>query len=74
MNILLSDTIRSRREQLSVDQKTLSRLSGVSLHALSDLETGKGNPTLSTVSKVLDPLGLELRIGLKSTESGHAQG
>lgn len=57
-----------------MDQKTLSRLSGVSLHALSDLETGKGNPTLSTVSKVLDPLGLELRIGLKSTESGHAQG
>jgi transcriptional regulator with XRE-family HTH domain len=53
--------IKSRREMLQVTQETLAELSGVSLRTLKQFESGKGNPTLLTVKKLADVLGLELR-------------
>lgn len=58
----LGHTIRRRRRKLGVDQKKLSELSGVSVHTISDIESGKGNPTLSTVASLLEVLGLELTV------------
>lgn len=72
MNTKLPEIIRTRRKELGVDQKTLARISGVSTHALSDLESGKGNPTLATLLRILDPLGLELHTKLKSLGENHA--
>lgn len=37
-------------------------MSGVSLHTLHNLESGKGNPTLEVIGKVLEVLGLELMV------------
>lgn len=65
MNTSLSNTIRDRRQLLRVDQKTLAQLAGISVHALSDLESGKGNPTLSTLQQVLNALGLTLQVTVK---------
>ena len=62
--------IRTRRLLLGVDQKTLAQLAGISVHALSDLESGKSNPTLSTLQQVLDALGLTLQVATQ--EAGHA--
>ena len=72
MNTKLSAIIRTRRKELGVDQKTLGRISGVSTHALSDLESGKGNPTLSTLLRILDALGLELHATAKSPGGDYA--
>lgn len=58
----LAHTIRRRRRQLGVDQKKLSELSGVSVHTISDIESGKANPTVSTLRDLLEVLGLELAI------------
>ncbi len=52
--------LRERRRELGVSQSDLARLSGLSLHSLSDIETGKGNPTLGSLSKLLQVLGLEM--------------
>ncbi|MBP6387333.1 MAG: helix-turn-helix domain-containing protein, partial [Pseudarcicella sp.] len=46
--------IKDRREMLQVTQETLATLSGVGLRTLRQFESGKGNPTLSTLQKLTD--------------------
>ncbi len=58
----IGDAIKRRRAQLDVDQKSLSEICGISVHALSNIESGKGNPTINTLNLVLEALGLELQI------------
>ncbi len=58
--------IRTRRRALRLSQRSLSELSGVSLHTISDVESGKGNPTLETLEQLLTPLGLELAVRLRT--------
>jgi transcriptional regulator with XRE-family HTH domain len=58
--------LKDRRESLQVTQDTLADISGVSLRALKLLESGKGNPTLETLSKLAEALGLELSLQLKT--------
>ncbi|WP_262327994.1 helix-turn-helix domain-containing protein [Carboxylicivirga litoralis] len=61
----LIKTIKARREMLQVNQEMLAELSGVSLRTLKQFESGKGNPTLQTISKLADALGLELTLQVK---------
>jgi len=63
---VLIKQLKDRRESLQVTQDTLADISGVSLRALKQLESGKGNPTLDTLSKLADTLGLELSLQLKT--------
>lgn len=70
MNIeSIARTIRRRRRDLGVDQRTLADLSGISVHTISDVESGKGNPTVETLEAMLEPLGLELVIRVRTTGS-----
>jgi transcriptional regulator with XRE-family HTH domain len=61
--------IKERREVLQVTQETLAKLSGVGLRTLKQFESGKGNPTLLTLQKLADVLGLEVNLKLKSNSS-----
>lgn len=63
----LIKTIKTRREALHVTQETLAELSGVGLRTLKQFESGKGNPTLSTLHKLSDVLGMEVCIRVKNT-------
>lgn len=58
--------IKARREMLQVNQEMLAELSGVSLRTVKQFESGKGNPTLKTISKLADALGLELALQVKT--------
>ena len=58
--------IKERREMLQVTQETLATLSGVGLRTLRQFESGKGNPTLSTLKKLTDALGLDLVLVVKN--------
>lgn len=60
------EAIKERRESLKVTQKVLSELSGVAPGALKKFESGKGNPTLSTLKKLCDALGLEIILSVKN--------
>ncbi|MBP8158318.1 MAG: helix-turn-helix transcriptional regulator [Flavobacterium sp.] len=62
----LIKTIKERREALQVTQEGLAQLSGVGLRTLKQLESGKGNPTLSTLHKVSDVLGMEVCLKIKN--------
>ena len=64
----LIQTIKERREILQVTQDTLAELSGVGLRTLKQFESGKGNPTLLTLSKLADVLGLEVSLKIKNTK------
>jgi len=59
------NTIKVRRESLKVTQETLSEMSGVGLRTLKQFESGKGNPTLSTLTKICNVLGIEIYLGIK---------
>ncbi len=65
----LIQTIKDRREMLRVTQETLAELSGVGLRTLKLLETGKGNPTLLTLQKLADVLGLEVCFQVKKMQN-----
>jgi transcriptional regulator with XRE-family HTH domain len=58
--------IKERREILHVTQETLAELSGVGLRTLKQFESGKGNPTLLTLQKISDALGMEICLKLKN--------
>ena len=60
------EIIKARREALQVTQETLAELSGVGLRTLKQFESGKGNPTLLTLQKIADVLGLEVCLKLKN--------
>ncbi len=59
--------VKARRESLHVTQETLAQLSGVALRTLKQFESGKGNPTLQTLQKLGDALGLEVTVIIKNT-------
>lgn len=60
------ESIKERRKILHVTQETLSEISGVGLRTLKQLESGKGNPTLETLQKICDALGLEIKLEIKN--------
>jgi len=62
----LIKTIKERREGLQVTQERLAELSGVGLRTLKQLESGKGNPTLLTLQKLSDVLGMEVCLKIKT--------
>jgi transcriptional regulator with XRE-family HTH domain len=59
-------SIKERRQMMQVTQETLAELSGVGLRTLKQFESGKGNPTLQTLQKLADVLGMELSLRLKT--------
>jgi len=61
------DQLKTRRKDLQVTQAMLSDLSGVSLRALKAFESSKGNPTLETLSKLAQALGMEVNLQVKSS-------
>jgi transcriptional regulator with XRE-family HTH domain len=63
------ETLKKRRIRLQVTQETLALLTGVSLRTIKQLEAGKGNPTLETIQKLADVLGLELQLEIKNTNT-----
>ena len=57
--------LKERREMLKVTQESLAELSGVGLRTLKQIETGKGNPTILTLQKLADVLGMEILVEVK---------
>jgi transcriptional regulator with XRE-family HTH domain len=65
----LINTIKERRVMLQVTQETLAELSGVGLRTLKQFESGKGNPTLLTMQKIADVLGMEVCLKIKNVSA-----
>lgn len=57
--------VRQRRKELKIKQKDLADTTQVALRTLRDIEKGIGNPSLQTLIKVMDVLGISLQFALK---------
>lgn len=64
--IKIGNKIRQRRELLGLVQPQLADLSGVNTRTIQLVEQGKGNPSLETLLRLTDPLGLTLELILKA--------
>ncbi|MBL8208146.1 MAG: helix-turn-helix transcriptional regulator [Blastocatellia bacterium] len=58
-------TLKQRRLMLTVTQEYLAELSGVALRTIKEIESGKGNPTFATLSRIADVLGMEIKLVVK---------
>lgn len=61
----LASIIRERRKLLAIRQEDLAELAGISLRTLKAIETGKTNPTFTSVNKIAEVLGLQINIEVK---------
>ena len=63
----IGKVIKERRALLGISQQDLSDYSGVGISTVKDLERGVGNPSIDTLRKILDVVGLEMVLQLKRT-------
>jgi len=57
--------IKVRRKALRVNQSQLAELAEISVNTLYKIERGQANPTLETITKIADVLGMEVVLKVK---------
>ncbi|MBQ8070974.1 MAG: helix-turn-helix transcriptional regulator [Bacteroidales bacterium] len=63
----LPEVIKSRRKTLAITQQDLAEMAGIGLATIKDIERGKGNPSLGTVSKIMEVLGMVIEYKVRQT-------
>ena len=58
----LAGPIRDRRRMLGLSQTGFAHAAGVSLATVQNAEAGRANPSLSTLTRLIRPLGLDLEL------------
>ena len=61
--------IKERRILLGITPQALADISGVALRTIQQIETGKGNPSVNTLNKILDVLGMTLDLSIKNLDN-----
>lgn len=64
----LQSTIKTRRKALKISQEDLAQMADVGLATVKDIERGKANPSLATISRLLEVLGLEISFVERETK------
>lgn len=65
-NQQIGKIIQERRDYLNLTQKDVAEMAGITFKSISEIELGIRNPTINTLNRVLDVLGLELSVKIKS--------
>lgn len=60
--------IKERRSVLGITQQDLSDYTGLSLRYIKSVESGKANPSMETLSRIAEVLGLEIVLRIKENE------
>jgi y4mF family transcriptional regulator len=61
--------IQERRNQLALNQQDLAEMAQVTIKTIYAIENNKGNPTIQVLDKILEVLGLEIKIQIKTIVS-----
>jgi len=64
----LREIIKERRGVLGISQLDLAEMADISLATVKDIERGVGNPSMKTVTRILEVLGLEMQFRIRSIE------
>ena len=62
----LREIVKERRGVLGISQIDLAEMAGISLATVKDIERGAGNPSMKTVMRILEVLGLEMEFHIRS--------
>ncbi len=63
--IEIGQKIKKRRKIMSMPQSQLANYTGLSVVTLSQIESGKANPSLDTLNEIFHFLNLEILIVVK---------
>ena len=63
----IREILKKRRTILNISQVDLAEKAEVSLATVKDIERGKANPSLSTVLKILEVLGMVIKFEIRQT-------
>lgn len=61
----IKEVLKERRNFLQISQQDLAGIAEISLATIKDIERGKGNPSLKTIEKICEVLGLEINLNVK---------
>lgn len=61
----IGQIIRARRKELGLTQNTLALLSQVGINTIVSIERGSKSPSIDTLTKVTDVLGLDVKLVIK---------
>ena len=64
----LGNVIKERRKTLSITQRELAALAGVGINTLTKIERGEANPSFKVFIRILNTLGLEIDIRIKTNK------
>ena len=67
----LAEAIKSRRKLLSISQADRAEMSEVSPATIKNIERGKGNPSIETLEKLFEVLGMEIVFKVKDPFEQH---
>ena len=62
----LREVVKERRKVLNITQIDLAEMSGISLATVKDIERGAGNPSMKTVTRILEVLGMEMDFHIRN--------
>ncbi|HXB46040.1 MAG TPA: helix-turn-helix transcriptional regulator [Puia sp.] len=62
----IGNAIRFRREFLGLRQEDLAEMSSITARTIHLVESGKGNPSVDTLEKLANVLGMELKLLVKN--------
>ena len=65
-NQKIGKLIQERRDYLNLTQKDVAEMAGITFKSISEIELGIRNPSINTLNRILDVLGLELSVQIKS--------
>ena len=65
-NQQIGKIIQERRDYLNLTQKDVAEMAGITFKSISEIELGIRNPTINTLNRVFDVLGLDLSVQIKS--------
>ena len=57
--------IQQRRDHMRITQEQLAEMADIGIITLYKIETGQANPTLLSLQKITDVLGLEITLQVK---------
>lgn len=60
--IILGKVLKERRSEMGMNQDELSRKSNVAIKSIHSIERGKANPSIKTLNKLIEILGMDLII------------
>ena len=67
LDMKIQEVMKLQRKALRITQQDLADMSEIAISTIKKIESGKGNPSLSTVEKIMDILGMEVKYEIRQT-------